>query len=76
MKQTVVEWLLENMLINNYISKERKKKAFWLIEESKQMHKQQIIDAYQNGRSDQQSDVKSIFYNTNAEIYYNKTFKI
>jgi hypothetical protein len=45
-----------------------------IFEQAKEAHKQEIIAAYQNGRSDQQSDVKSIFYNTNAEIYYNETF--
>ena len=71
-KQTAVEWLEEQLKINNYISKN----AHWLINEAKEMEKQQIIDAYQNGRSDQQSDVNSIFYNTTSEIYYKDTFNI
>jgi hypothetical protein len=40
-----------------------------------EIEKQQIIDAYRDGRSDQQSEKPSRFYNRNAEFYYNETFK-
>jgi hypothetical protein len=38
------------------------------------MEKEQIIDSYRDGRSDQQSDRSSKFYNRMAEQYYNETF--
>ena len=37
--------------------------------------KQQIKDAYRDGRSDQQSQRPSRFYNRNAEQYYNETYR-
>jgi hypothetical protein len=45
------------------------------FEEAKEMEKQHIIDAYRDGRSDQQSEKASRFYNRNAEFYYNETYK-
>jgi uncharacterized protein YuzE len=45
------------------------------INKAKEMEKQQIIDAYRDGRSDQQSDIPSKFYNRMAEDFYNETFK-
>ena len=39
-----------------------------------ELEKQQIIDAYRDGRSDQTSK-NCNFYNRNAEYYYTETFK-
>lgn len=39
-----------------------------------EMEKKQIINAYRDGRSDQQSERPSKFYNRNSEYYYNETF--
>jgi hypothetical protein len=39
------------------------------------LEKEQIIEAYRDGRSDQQSDRQSKFYNRMAEQYYNETYK-
>ena len=64
MKQTAVEWLVEKLDQNfDYV-------ADTLIEQAKEMEKQQIIDAYNNGLSnwDNTDDF-------NAEQYYNETFK-
>jgi hypothetical protein len=36
------------------------------------MHKEEIVESYREGRSDQQS--KEIFYHRNSEQYYNETF--
>lgn len=41
MKQTALEWLIEQMLINNYTSKQQIENAHWLINEAKEMEKQQ-----------------------------------
>jgi hypothetical protein len=59
-KQTAVDWLVEKLKENGV--------KFWqeeieMIEEAKEMEKQQIIDAYNNGD------------NRSAELYYNETFK-
>lgn len=42
------------------------------INQAKAMHKEEIKDAYREGRSDQQSN--ETFYNRNAELYFNETF--
>jgi predicted secreted protein len=57
---TAVEWLVDKLKENGV--------NFWqeeieMIEEAKEMEKQQIIDAYNNGD------------NRSAELYYNETFK-
>jgi len=66
MKQTAVEWLYQRILAKDI-------KA--VFEQAKEMEKEQIIDAYRDGRSDQQSNKQSKFYNRMSEDYYNKTFK-
>jgi hypothetical protein len=60
MKQTAVEWLQEQLKINNYLSEN----AHWLIDEAKEMEKQQIITAYN----------KAVPFKFGKE-YYNETFK-
>ena len=40
-KQTAVEWLVKQLEVNNYISEN----AHWLIDDAKEMEKQQIIEA-------------------------------
>ncbi len=71
MKQTAVEWLIENSHIipKNELNKRE------LIKQAKEMEKEQIINTYRDGRSDQQSEKPSRFYNRMAEQYYNETFK-
>jgi len=67
--KTAIEFLIEQCpRIETIASSE-------LIEQAKAMEKEQIIDAYRDGRSDQQSQRPSRFYNRNAEYYYNETFK-
>ena len=44
-----------------------------LLEEHKAMQKEEIVESYREGRTDQQSANDS-FYNRNAESYYNETF--
>ena len=71
MKQTAVEWLVNEL-------KSNKKKHLGyknididfknIIEQAKQMEKQQIIDAVKYGNSFEQGDLI-------CEIYYKKTFK-
>jgi hypothetical protein len=69
MELTAVEWLIKELICVTDESIKNK------CEQALAMEKQQIIDAYRDGRSDQQSDRPSKFYNRMAEQYYNETFK-
>jgi hypothetical protein len=69
MELTAVEWLIKELIC---VTDETIKNK---CEQALAMEKQQIIDAYRDGRSDQQSDRPSKFYNRMAEQYYNETFK-
>jgi len=65
MKQTAVEWLVSNidwMLVRN--SKHHYK---MIIEKAKEIEKQQIIDAWEDGQNS--------FPTINAKQYYKETFK-
>lgn len=77
MKQTAVEWLIEQM--NNikgssismngrvqFIEKELNN----LLEQAKAMEKEQIIEAWDDGFVERQFSIES-----NSKQYYNKTFK-
>lgn len=68
--KSAIEWLF--LMMNNPNSDQDL--ANKLLEKAKEMEKEQIIEAYQDGRSDQQSD-ESRFYNRNSEYYYNQTLK-
>lgn len=68
--KSAVEWLF--LMINNPNSDQDL--ANKLLEKAKEMEKEQIIEAYKDGRSDQQSN-ESRFYNRNSEYYYNQTLK-
>lgn len=62
MKQTSIEWLEEN--VSGYIPED-------VLEQAKEMHKQEILDAFEEGSSDG-------FYgwgSSNKEKYYTETFK-
>ena len=71
MKQTAVEWLVEQMDIKN---------PNWLkeeIEQAKEMEKQQIIEAFDDGWK-RANDTKDKAYATSEDFgnnYYNETFK-
>lgn len=43
-----------------------------IYQKAKAMHKEEIVESYREGRSDQQS--KEIFYHRNSEQYYKETF--
>ena len=71
MKQTAVEWLaealamaykIEEISIRNFTIKK-------LIEQAKEMEKEQITNAYYDGSQDLNYKIGS------AEQYYNETFK-
>ena len=64
MKQTAVEWLVENFKDNRFLSAFEEE-----INQAKEMEKQQIIDAFNNGYYQE-----TIGYNA-SEQYYNEQFK-
>jgi hypothetical protein len=53
-----------------------KDKFTWysILSKAQEMHKQEIINTYRDGRSDQQSERPSKFYNRMSEQYYQETF--
>ncbi len=68
MAQTAVEWLYKALW------EEPKDKMVWyaILNKAKAMEKEQIVDAYSNGLSDE--GIKSIHTKANAEEYYNETY--
>ena len=77
MKQTAVEWLMSQMLAGS-INIETEEMHITLpkdvFKKAKAIEKEQIIEAYRDGRSDQQSARNGKFYSRMAEQYYNETF--
>jgi hypothetical protein len=70
---TAVEWLAEELTLPEYGNNPQW--VLQVIQQAKEMEKQQIINTYRDGRSDQQSEKPNRFYNRMAEQYYNETFK-
>ena len=70
MKQTAVEWLIEQMTQRDFIAIP---KPEW-IQQAKEMEKEQMIEAYDEGYS-----IRDYYGNhsdnTTSEQYYNQTFK-
>ena len=66
MKQTAVEWLMEQLTKNYPLTKES---AESIIEQAKSMEKEQIIEAFNQSWHDRMNPYKT------AEKYYNQTFK-
>jgi hypothetical protein len=67
MKQTTaVEWLVSHLNKQEWFTYKQRE----YIEQAKEMEKQQIIDAYKQGQFD-----GDIIRDTDAEQYYNQTFK-
>ena len=68
-KQTAVEWLVESLtelgvdLLSHNLE----------IHQALAMEKEQIIEAYRDGRTDQQTRVPK-FYNRSSAIYYTSTY--
>jgi len=76
-KQTAVEWLVEQLFGDNEIigcSDE-------LLQQAKEMEKEQIIEAYEQGYRDGETNLNTVNYGidiskfADAKIYYNETFK-
>ena len=71
-KQTAVEWLQEAM--SNKLSSEMGPYFLDLFENAKAIEKEQIIDAYRDGITDQSTSVPK-FYNRSSAIYYTSTYE-
>lgn len=70
-KQTAVQWLAEQFEESfSYINEIFKE----TIEKAEEMDKQQKIEDYRDGRTDQQSGSQSRFYNRSSETWYNETY--
>jgi hypothetical protein len=71
MKQTAVEWLIEQWPILE------SQLPDWLIEQSKEMEKQEIMNAWDDGYDKGTRDRLEKISNPvgNAKQYYNETFK-
>ena len=72
-KQTAVEWLIEEMILRLGVRIENTFDGNNLLNQAKQMEKEQIINAHGDEQSYLQDDGswKTIY----AEEYYNETFK-
>ena len=76
MKQTAVEWLVEKLnqcepMYSGIQSNEHKEHLEKLVQQSKEMEKQQIKQAYNDGKA----AVIHIENNMSLEEYFNETFK-
>lgn len=72
-QQTAVEWLYEQIKFTN---KDVYNELFEQFEQTKQMEKKQIVEAFYQG-VDQESDTHGAMNldRKDAENYYNETFK-
>ena len=70
MKQTTVEWLLEQLELHYNGENDMYYSDF--VEKAKEMEKQQIIDAYRVGKVEATFTPEKL---TIGEQYYNETFK-
>lgn len=66
-KQSSIDWLFNEYVNRGVITIEA-------IKQAKAMHNEEVVDAYREGRSDQQSARNQSFYHRNAEQYYNETY--
>jgi hypothetical protein len=73
---TAVEWLIDELTDNGI---EYLDLAYEIIEQAKEMEKQQIMEAWHNGKINEQdffSDHTGTIVRANfAEQYYNETYK-
>jgi hypothetical protein len=74
-KQTAVEWMVNELNQKiDFIPMDKWDMIRDIVQQAKAMEKQEIINAYRDGRSDQQSEKPSRFYNRWAELYYYETY--
>jgi hypothetical protein len=66
MKQTAVEWLINKLDGENHLSINEINRV---VEQAKEMEKEQIMDAYEKAEKDCGKDF------LHGDLYYNETFK-
>ena len=66
-QQTAVEWLVDNLKGQLNIDE-----VTSIIKQAKEMEKEQIIEAYQQGVTDEHGD--TIMFTTEGEDYYEQTY--
>jgi hypothetical protein len=71
MKQTAVEWLIEEIILRLGIRIENTFDGNNLLKQAKEMEKENIMQAYNDGKA----AVINIKNNMSLEEYYDKTFK-
>lgn len=71
MKKTAVEWLVEEMILKLSIRIENTFEGNDLLKKAKEMEKEQIMQAYNDGKA----AVIHIEKNMSLEEYYDKTYK-
>ena len=62
-QQTAVEWLVEQLFWSEQMERIER-----VVQQAKEMEKQQIIDAFKHG------ELPAFFVNLNAEEYYKETY--
>jgi len=72
--KTAVQFLIDE--INNDAQVQSKTMKEWneVFEQAKELYRDQILEAYREGRTDQQSTIDKWYARTSAE-YYNQTYK-
>ena len=72
--KTAVQFLIDE--INNDAQVQSKTMKEWneVFEQAKELYRNQILEAYRDGRTDQQSTIDKWYDRTSAE-YYNQTYK-
>ena len=68
-QQTALDWLIDNLKGQLNIDE-----VTSIIKHSKEMFKEQIIKAYQQGVTDEYGDTLDFSNDTDGEDYYNETY--
>ena len=68
-KQTAVEWLIDNLKGQLNIDE-----VTSIIKRAKEMQKEQIIEAYHQGVTDEYGDALEFGDCTDGEVYYNEIY--
>ena len=74
-KKSPIELLIEQLYKKGFLKEVDGNEPINLMNQAKEMHKQEIVDAYQNGGIDGQTFALTRRINfENGEQYYNETF--
>ena len=77
MKQTAVEWLVEQMIERKYFAKDvplSYTTLEHLVNQAKEMEKEQIEDAFQDGKWDWAEHIEKGIESKDLAIYYQETY--